>query len=574
MIHYVCKYTPVELFQGFGEECAELDSLQDNFDLSDKIAHPNLCGFGKSVIQSVLSGGVQELALVNCCDTMRRVYDIIKESGACRFLYLIDLPHQGGCCEREAFAQSLLRLQAAYGEYSGKRFDKGAFSRALTRPQAESGPYVGILGVRAGRETEAMIRENLPLPVRNLTCIGNRSLVFDAEVAPGLAPPPVDAAGEKELFTVYAGALLSQLSCRRMDNTAGRKFLYDDPNLRGVIYHTITFCDFYGFEYAEIKKVLSVPLLKLETDYTRQSNGQLRTRIEAFAETLAARELSSTKYKEKKGMHSAEGHLAKHPANHPEKQFVAGIDSGSTSTDVVILDRNKNIVAAMIIPTGGGAQASAETSLNEALRSAGLNRCAISRIVTTGYGRAYIDDRDESITEITCHAKGAHHLNPAVRTIIDIGGQDSKVIRIDETGAVKNFVMNDKCAAGTGRFLEMMARTLGLSLEAMSALGLSWQENVVISSMCTVFAESEVVSLVAQNKAVPDIIHGLNNSVAAKVGALVNRLGPEEGFILTGGVAKNTGVVRALEDKLGVKLYICDEAQLCGALGAALFALE
>ena len=161
-----------------------------------------------------------------------------------------------------------------------------------------------------------------------------------------------------------------------------------------------------------------------------------------------------------------------------------------------------------------------------------------------------------------------------MRTIIDIGGQDSKVIRLDEKGNVKNFVMNDKCAAGTGRFLEMMARTLGLSLEEMSKAGLNWHKKVTISSMCTVFAESEVVSLIAQNQAVADIVHGLNDSVAAKTASLVSRLGLEEACMMTGGVAKNQGVVQALEERLGVPLYVKEEAQLCGALGAALFALE
>ena len=150
------------------------------------------------------------------------------------------------------------------------------------------------------------------------------------------------------------------------------------------------------------------------------------------------------------------------------------------------------------------------------------------------------------------------------------------MIRLNEDGSVKNFVMNDKCAAGTGRFLEMMAKTLGLSLEEMSVKGLEWKHNIVISSMCTVFAESEVVSLVAQNKDVADIIHGLNVSVASKVGALAARLGKDHPgeYMMTGGVAKNRGIIQALEEKLGAKLYICDEAQLCGALGAALFAYE
>lgn len=550
MIYYVCKYTPVELFTGFGKECTVLDSMQDNFNLSDRIAHANLCGFGKSVIQAALSGGIDELVLVNCCDTMRRIYDIIKENGACHFLYLMDLPHKGSCCEKEALAKILLHLKSAYGEYTNRQFDLSTFKKAFSPLQKVSGPYVGILGARAGSEIETMVRKNMPLPVKNLTCVSNRSLSLEADALG-------NASDEKELFMAYADALLSQLPCSRMNDTVGRKSLYTDPNLHGVIYHTIKFCDYYGFEYSEIKNKLTVPILKIETDYTHQSKEQLRTRIEAFSEALSGPEI-----------------MAKKKMCPVEKYYVAGIDSGSTSTDVVILNQNKNIVASIIIPTGGGAQVSAEKSLDEVLLKAGIDRISISRIVTTGYGRSYINNKDKSITEITCHAKGAHYLNPAVRTIIDIGGQDSKVIRIDETGAVKNFVMNDKCAAGTGRFLEMMARTLGLSIEEMSTLGLNWKEDVVISSMCTVFAESEVVSLVAQNKAIPDIIHGLNNSVAAKISTLVNRLGLEGNFIMTGGVAKNIGVVRALENKLGIKLYICDEAQICGALGAALFALE
>lgn len=158
--------------------------------------------------------------------------------------------------------------------------------------------------------------------------------------------------------------------------------------------------------------------------------------------------------------------------------------------------------------------------------------------------------------------------------MVDIGGQDSKVIRLDENGAVVNFVMNDKCPAGTGRFLEMMARTLEMSLEEMSRTGLEYREDITISSMCTVFAESEVVSLIAQNKATDDIVHGLNKAVAVKTAALVKRVGGQEAYMMTGGVARNQGVVKALEEKLEASLTISDKAQLCGALGAALFATE
>ena len=559
MIHYVCKYTPIELFEGFGEECAVLEEMPENFEMSDQIAHANLCGFGKSVIQAVLEGKADQLVLVNCCDSMRRVYDIVASTGKCKFLYMLDLPHEDNECEKVKFAGAIHRLKDAYEAYSGQQFDKELFLRSFAESEKEREPYIGVLGVRVSGVLEDMIQDNIQMKVDNLTCTGGRRLA--------VLPEEMETMDEDAMFLAYADALLAQMPCFRMNNSTRRNQLYLDPDLKGIIYHTIKFCDYYGFEYASIKKNIKVPLLKIETDFTSQSAGQLLTRIQAFSETIEGSEdmdpgtgiSEEARKKMKSGVY-----------------YVAGIDSGSTSTDVVILDQNGKIKSTMIIPTGGGAMMSAEKSLAAAVEKAGIQEEDIVRIVTTGYGRAYIDSGDDSITEITCHAKGAHYLNPNVRTIIDIGGQDIKAISIDEHGAVTNFLMNDKCAAGTGRFLEMMARTLGLSLEEMSTKGLEWKENIVISSMCTVFAESEVVSLVAQNKNVADIIHGLNVSVASKVGALAARLGkknPGE-YMMTGGVAKNQGIINALEEKLGAKLYICDEAQLCGALGAALFAYE
>ena len=559
MIHYVCKYTPVELFKGFGEECAVLEEMPENFEMSDQIAHANLCGFGKSVIQAVLEGKTDELVMVNCCDSMRRVYDIVKSTGKCKFLYMLDLPHEDNECEKVKFARAIRRLKDAYATYSGKDFNKEAFFHSFRKYEVQKKPYIGVMGVRVSGWMEQMIEENIRMDVENFTCTCGRKLA--------VVPEEMQNLDEDALFLAYADALLGQMPCFRMNNSTRRRALYLDLNLKGIIYHTIKFCDYYGFEYASIKKEIKVPLLKIETDFTSQSAGQLLTRIQAFSETVEG---------------SEDGNPGKEISKEARKKmqtgvyYTAGIDSGSTSTDVVILDQDGKIKSTMIIPTGGGAMMSAEKSLDLAVEKAGIQKEEIVRIVTTGYGRAYIDSGDDSVTEITCHAKGAHYLNPNVHTVIDIGGQDIKAISIDENGAVKNFLMNDKCAAGTGRFLEMMARTLGLSLEEMSTKGLEWKENVVISSMCTVFAESEVVSLVAQNKEVADIIHGLNVSVASKVGALAARLGKDNPgeYMMTGGVAKNQGIIQALEEKLGAKLYICDEAQLCGALGAALFAYE
>ena len=545
--HYICKYTPVELLRAFGGEVAILNHMPDNFDLSDQVSHPNLCGFGKALLEACMEGQVKELVLVNCCDTIRSAYDVLLESGKLDFIFMLDMLHNTDACSRERTRNELLRLAKAYGAYKGTAFDEAKFFAAFEERPRPSEDYISVLGARVGDELFQMMERSMPMLVRNDTCVNNRSV----------AAPEETGMDFDVLMEWYAAALLGQLPCMRMTDTAGRKQLVNDPHLKAVIYHTVKFCDYYGFEYSHLRRELTQPMLKLESDYTVQSSGQLLTRLEAFAESMSPAVQTSERKKKMNG-----------------KGLYVGIDSGSTSTDVVILNEEQEIVSQVILPTGAGAAAGADRALEEALRQANLTREDLTAIVTTGYGRTAIQSGDKSITEITCHARGAFFLNPNVRTIIDIGGQDSKVIRIDDTGNVTNFVMNDKCAAGTGRFLELMARTLELSLEQMSEMGLTWKEDITISSMCTVFAESEVVSLIAQDKTAADIIHGLNESVAAKTCALVKRVGGEGDYMMTGGVSKNKGVVDAIERRLGVKLCISDAAQLNGALGAALFAME
>ena len=544
--YYVCKYTPVELLKALGGECEILNDMPEGFDLAEQIAHPNICGFGKSVLEAVLAGNVKELVLVNCCDTIRSVYDILEDSGKLDFLYMVDMLHCDVSCSRERTVIQLKELAAAYGEYKGTTFNKEAFLKAFQPSERCSEYHLAVVGARMGEQLFEMTEDSMPLPVVNETCVNNRSV--------GGVLPSEDLNFDS-LMVWYAGELLHQLPCMRMMDHAGRKQLYQDPSLKGIIYHTVKFCDFYSFEYADIKNHTDLPILKIESDYTVQSSGQLSTRLEAFAESLNIQK--ETKREKTMG-----------------KGYYAGIDSGSTSTDVVILDKDRNITASVIMPTGAGAANGAERALEEALKQAGLEREDLDAVVTTGYGRTAISDGDKSITEITCHARGAHFLDPSVRTVVDIGGQDSKVIRLNEDGTVKNFVMNDKCAAGTGRFLEMMAKTMEMSLDELSKVGLSYQEDITISSMCTVFAESEVVSLIAQNKPTDDIVHGLNKAVASKTASLVKRVGGEEAYMMTGGVAQNKGLVKTLEERLGTSLVISDKSQLCGALGAALFAAD
>lgn len=252
--------------------------------------------------------------------------------------------------------------------------------------------------------------------------------------------------------------------------------------------------------------------------------------------------------------------------------YYLGIDIGSSATKAVVLDEKGGIQATAAAPLGAGT-AGVERVLS-ALREQGIEEGSLGGIVATGYGRKRFAQAQGQISEISCHAKGARFLCPGAGTVIDVGGQDSKVIQLDKTGLVQQFVMNDKCAAGTGRFLDMMAHVTGLTLEDMSQLSRQAEEVVPISSTCAVFAESEVISQLAEGKALADVLAGVNASVARRVAGLALRLGVKPQVVMTGGVADNLGVVAALEQELGCEILIPDHPQLVGALGAALFALE
>jgi predicted CoA-substrate-specific enzyme activase len=254
--------------------------------------------------------------------------------------------------------------------------------------------------------------------------------------------------------------------------------------------------------------------------------------------------------------------------------YFAGIDIGSLTCDAVIIDESCRIVSSAIVLTGARSRSAIENAYRKSLDAAGLTNGQVRGLVSTGYGREQVEGRLKSITEITCHARGACFLFPNTRLILDIGGQDSKAISVGAGGQVLDFAMNDKCAAGTGRFFEVMARALEIDLDDMGSLAARSAKRLSISSMCTVFAESEVVSLVARGEHVEDIVAGLCRAVAERTRALAQRVGVAAEVTMTGGVAKNLGVVRALEELLGQRFNIPDEPQIAGALGAALYARD
>jgi len=248
--------------------------------------------------------------------------------------------------------------------------------------------------------------------------------------------------------------------------------------------------------------------------------------------------------------------------------YFAGIDVGSTMTKAVIL--NSGIIASIIGPTGPEQRRLANKVMEEALNRAALSFRSITYIVSTGYGRINVPFADKQFTEITCHAKGIKALFPKAKTIIDIGGQDIKAIRIDTAGKVIDFVMNDKCAAGSGRFIEVIADTVGVPLDQVGDRSLQSKDPAKISNICTIWAQQEVAASLAQGVSIPDLLAGVHHSLADRICRLVNRLRVEEEIVVTGGGAENRGLLKALSEQLGREIRVPEDPLITGALGAAL----
>ena len=257
-------------------------------------------------------------------------------------------------------------------------------------------------------------------------------------------------------------------------------------------------------------------------------------------------------------------------------KYFGGCDVGSTYTKAVILDETGKMVANTTLRSKINSEVSAKLAMDEVLHQVGLGSSQeLGYLIGTGYGRNKVPFADENVSEISCHAMGVHVTNPSVKAIIDIGGQDVKGISIDTDGTVKSFAMNDKCAAGTGRFYEAMARSFEMSLPEFSKLSLTAKNVIPITAQCTVFAESEVISLVGEGKAMDEIAAGIQMAVAKRCFVMAKKAGAVDSITLTGGCAKNDGLKAAIEKVLKLKVVDLDiDPQLMGALGAAEYARQ
>ena len=254
--------------------------------------------------------------------------------------------------------------------------------------------------------------------------------------------------------------------------------------------------------------------------------------------------------------------------------LVGGVDVGSTQTKAVIIDDRRQIRGRALIDTGGIITKAAESAFATAVADAGVAASDVAFVIGTGYGRYKVTFGHAQVTEISCHARGAQYFFPATHTVLDIGGQDTKAIRVGANGQVMDFSMNDKCAAGTGRFLGAAAYALDIPLGELGPLALGARNPVKITTTCTVFAESEIISWLARGKKTEDVLMGVHQAIAARSVSLIRRVGVEPEVTFTGGVTRNVAMVRLLQELLETNLNVSAEAHFMGAIGASLFALD
>ncbi|MEI6100624.1 MAG: 2-hydroxyacyl-CoA dehydratase, partial [Eubacteriales bacterium] len=350
MIGYLCKYTPIELFYGFGETPQLIDPLP--MDSQNADLHPNLCSFAKSACTHCVQNNVSQIVFTSCCDSIKRIYDVLGTSVS--FESMLSLPRVHTPESVRLYADGLMQFIQKFGDYADRKFDVESFKQAVlaasSAKQPEDQPHIAVLGARMPAGLLQSAQDCCTLPILDNTCTG-QTRVF------GAMPKTNDL---QALMEWYAGELLSQPPCMRMQDVSQRSDYSSNTHLKGIIYHTIKFCDYYGFEYAALKKSSSLPVLKLESDYADAGSGQFRTRIEAFFESL--------------GILSEPA-----PASTPtyikqtvSQKYFAGIDSGSTSTDAVLLDGDLNILGYSILPTGGRSVDGAQAALKDLLAKCGI----------------------------------------------------------------------------------------------------------------------------------------------------------------------------------------------------------
>ncbi|MEN3007588.1 acyl-CoA dehydratase activase [Pseudothermotoga sp.] len=559
MIVYNCPLVPFEFFHALKIPFRRIRPNSIEF----QKLHPNVCSFCRSAVCSVEPNDV--LVWVDSCDSMRRAYDFLKKTNRSFYLHV---PVKNDGVVLRAFADELRKLWEKLKEAfnrevpvseleethswfleSSKNLEKALFEDPYKAKELfeslSNQEWIGstkkdtlrvlLVGSWVSEELVKFI-ENSGACVLNATCSGPYALLSDVQM-------------KNNVFESIASRILNKkLVCGRFSSDRKLSELVKSFEPSAVVLHTAKFCDFYHFDEQILEK-LKVPFVSVEENFSSGGFEQTKTRIGALLESLKR--------------------FSKPAANF---SYFIGIDSGSTSTKLVAVDRSGNILLQEILKTGADPKESAKRLLMKSSQELKISREDVF-VVATGYGRDAIDFAQERVTEITCHAIGVSYLYENVGTIIDIGGQDSKVIRL-ENGKVVDFVMNDKCAAGTGRFLEIVASILETPIEALGEESLKAKQELNISSVCAVFAESEIISLRSKGYNKQDIIRAAHEAIARRIYAMYQRVKGRPPIVLTGGVALNKGLKCALEKLISVELIVPKNPITTGALGAALIGLQ
>lgn len=558
MIVYNCPLVPFEFFHALKIPFRRIEPRSGEF----QYLHPNVCAFCRSAVCSIKPDEV--LVWTDSCDSMRRSYDFLKKN---RSFYL-HVPVKNDEISVRFFTRELQRLweflKSAFKKETSLDQLKKAHqwfverSSELERAVAEdphrakaifeelsNQEWIGslekrdsvvlLLGSWTNDEVVKVVEDAGGFAL-NATCSGPYALISNVQT--GL-----------DVFESIARRILNKrLPCGRFARGRNLRSLIERFRPNAIVLHTAKFCDFYHFD-EEILRKLTVPFVTIENDFTNALE-QSRTRIEALLERLKEKS-------DRKGFRSS---------------YFVGIDSGSTSTKIVVLNERGEILFEQVSRTGANPRETAQRLMNHVMKTLKFDEedCFV---VATGYGRGVIDFAHERMTELTCHAVGVSHLYPDVRTIIDVGGQDSKVMRV-EKGKIVDFVMNDKCAAGTGRFLEIVSSILEVPLEKMGKESLKAKQQLNISSVCAIFAESEIISLRSMGYSRQDILFAAHNAIARRLATMYERVKGAPPVVLTGGVALNEGLKNALERLLNVELTVPKNPVTTGALGAALIGLQ
>ncbi len=568
-IPFFCSYIPVELLTALGHEVVDI-SLFENEKYSLEYScslHDNICSYAKYLFSKIIDGENKfDFVIVpKVCDAMKHLHSSLCFSGKIES-FLLDVPGRKGEQSAKYLATQYRTMLTQIAP------DLDGVNKKIYLPVGENTPTVSARLLNCPEADKCSVKIGVagssyrPALFRDILKKYDAGSIFLRHCGHGVVRSGAEqflqaASAEEELLALARNSLQNTI-CPRSDEGGMTNYIIaeiEKQRLSGLIVTTLKFCDFYAFELEKLNNKLPAefPCLYLENDLSVNSDEQNITRIEAFMEKIMSGKPTTKK-------------LTKQAAATTDIYSV-GLDIGSTTTKGILLKNGRDILASIIIPTSINMKDSADAALAKLLAQSAIPEAHIFRTIYTGYGRTAFPDR-EQITEITCHAVGVNFLQPQDGTIIDIGGQDSKAIRVDEQGNVLRFAMNDKCAAGTGRFLEAMVQRMNVTFPQFSALSLAADHPTPISSMCSVFAESEVVSLMTKGIPVGSIARGLNFAIAERVCSLVRKIQGEAPFILTGGLSLNTGFAGELENSLACRVTIFAQAQLAGAIGAAVIA--